>query len=234
MGAGWRRWPQVARDWSYALPHWVGATWGGPRAVDLTDAGPSPCGVPLVILPGVWETWRFQLPLARALAAFGHAVHVLPELGSNGRGFAASARIVAAALERRGLDDVVIVAHSKGGLIAKQVLLDPQAGRRIRGVVAACTPFAGSPWARALPPRTALGAFSPRAAELRGLVSEESVNRLIVSLCPAWDQVVTRGCRLPGATNVALDVGGHFRPLVDPGVHALIHTYLHEFEKRHP
>ncbi|MGL1316129.1 esterase/lipase family protein, partial [Vibrio parahaemolyticus] len=69
---------------------------------------------PLVLLPGIYETWRFLQPLADALYARGHPVHVVAGLGSNRRPIAESARQVADLLVGRDLSDVVLVAHSKG------------------------------------------------------------------------------------------------------------------------
>ncbi len=40
---------------------------------------------PVVLVPGVYERWQFLRPIADALAARGHPVHVIPELGINTR-----------------------------------------------------------------------------------------------------------------------------------------------------
>jgi len=121
----------------------------------------------------------------------------------------------------------VLVAHSKGGLIGKRVLLDAAAAGRVRGLVAVATPFGGSSLSFGALARTPLGLFAPAGAAIAALTGERSVNRRIVSLAPAWDQVIPEGSRLPGARNVTLDAGGHFRPLADPRVHSLIHTEVH-------
>lgn len=220
-------------DWAYVLPHWA-ACWLPRRPVETIAPRGTPCGAPVVVLPGVLENWRFQLPLARGLATRGHEVHLLPQLGANLATFPDAAAIVAAELRRRALDDVVVVAHSKGGLVAKELLLDPETTGRLRGVVAVGTPFSGSTWARVLPARTMLGAFSPRGLDLGRLLADVSVNDRIVSLSPAWDEVIPEGSHLAGAHNVTLNRSGHFLPLVHPDVHEIVHAHVDSFERITP
>ena len=77
---------------------------------------------PVVILPGVYETWRFLRPIADELSRRGHPVHVMHSMGINRDAIPLTAQRVAdevAALDLRG---VALVAHSKGGLIGKHLL----------------------------------------------------------------------------------------------------------------
>ncbi len=194
----------AAKDWSYAIPHWVTAVLRPGDPAPLTPPDP-PCGEPILVIPGVFNTWAFQWPLAEALHGHGHEVHVLPELGANARPLGASADLVAGYLDRAGLDRVVVVAHSKGGLIAKHLLLDPRTSGRILGVVAACTPFSGSDLAVSLVRRSPLGMFAPSAEEIVRLREAVDVNERIVSLSPSWDEVVPNGSHLPGGRNVTLE-----------------------------
>ena len=97
---------------------------------------------PILVVPGVYEPWRFMLPLIRELHELGHPVHVIEPLRNNRIPVQSGARLVHDYIAARELRDVVIVAHSKGGLIAKRVLLGEQA-RRVRRVVTVATPFSG-------------------------------------------------------------------------------------------
>src|SRR6185503_6750491 len=38
---------------------------------------------PVVILPGIYESWHYLRPIAERLNADGHPVHVIPALGLN-------------------------------------------------------------------------------------------------------------------------------------------------------
>ncbi len=202
-----------ARDYGYALRgQWRAATRReGPES--LGDGH----GTPLVLLPGIYETWRFLEPLARALHERGHPVHVVSELGDNRRPIAEQASRVAALLSARGLDDVVLVAHSKGGLIGKHVMAFHPEGTRVRAMVAVATPFGGSRYSR-LMPTPSLRAFASGDATMRALAASADANSRIVSVYGAFDPHIPEGSELAGARNVRLATGGHFRVLADPRV----------------
>jgi pimeloyl-ACP methyl ester carboxylesterase len=192
--------------------------WQLAAALDRTDPDDYTDGdrTPIVVLPGVYETWRFLHPLVRALHGRGHPVHVITALQGNRVPVTEGARIVIAQLERLDLRDVVIAAHSKGGLIGKQVML-AAAGERVRGMVAVATPFGGSRYGRLMLGAT-LRAFSPRDATIRSLAASAEANARIVSVFPAFDPHIPEGSALHGAKNVRLATGGHFRVLADPRV----------------
>ncbi|AEE46714.1 esterase/lipase family protein [Cellulomonas fimi] len=169
----------------------------------------------VVLVPGVMEPWPFLQPLAARLFAAGHAVHVVPGLGYHVQDLAEAVRTVAELLADRDLTDVVVVAHSKGGLVGKLLLADPGAGPRVRGLVAVATPFAGSRLARFLPLRS-IRIFRPDHPDIVGLARVADVDRRIVSVFSRWDPHVPEGSVLAGARNVELETPGHFRVLADP------------------
>ena len=186
--------------------------------------GPRP-GSPVLLLPGVFESWRFLQPVAEHLYAEGHPVHVLAELGWNAGAIPDQAVLVAERLERDDLHDVTIVAHSKGGLIAKQALTRPDTLARVRHVVTVNTPFAGSRYAAfVLLPSVRM--FAPDAPVIRALAREVAVNHRISSFSSVFDPHIPGRSRLPGAENVLLPAVGHFRPLADPRTLRLISAVL--------
>jgi len=174
-------------------------------------------GRPVVMVPGVWEPWGFLGPVIEALHSAGHPVHVVTALGRNSRPVEDSAHIVADFIAERDLHDVVIVAHSKGGLIGKFVMseLDPQS--RITSMVAICTPFAGSDYARFMMTRT-LRAFSPKDPTTLRMQRNLEVNARITTISGVFDPHIPRIVALEGATNITLEDGGHFRLLDRPEV----------------
>ncbi|PRI11272.1 esterase/lipase family protein [Leucobacter massiliensis] len=209
--SGIRRAAWWALDYAYAL-------WWQLRA-RVTRAVPTAFsdgdGTPVLVIPGVYESWRFLLPLIRELHGAGHPVLVVDPLGSNRVPVAEGARRVDAALAAAGAEEVVIVAHSKGGLVGKHVMAFGREAPRVRSMVAIASPFGGSRYARLLPGRT-LRAFSPRDETLLRLATAAAVNARIVSVYAAFDPHIPEGSELPGARNVRLDTGGHFRILAHP------------------
>lgn len=197
---------------------------GGPT-VRTTSAPPRARRAPAVVLiPGIYEPAAFLDPLRAWLEERGHEVAIVEELGWNLRSIPESAALVADRLRELGLTDVLIVAHSKGGLIGKELLVTEPS--LVRGMIAVSTPFGGHPFSR-VAPTTALRGFSTTDPVMMALAAERAVNASIVSISAAFDPIVPSGTRLEGAArNVRLPVVGHFRILGDPAFLALLGELL--------
>lgn len=214
-----RRVGVLLADWQYVLRHQVRAAFdrGEPAAL-VDDSG---TGEPVVLLPGIYETWRFLHPLARRLHAAGHPVHVVAGLGDNRMSLREAADLVQRHLVENHLGDVTIVAHSKGGLVAHALLGRPEVAARIRRVVAISTPFSGSVLARWVP-IPAVRALRPAGPDFARLAAADVDVSRIVSIWGWYDPHIPGGCELPGARNIRVPVGGHFRILGSPTVLALV------------
>ncbi|ROP61381.1 triacylglycerol lipase [Curtobacterium sp. PhB115] len=199
----------AVRDWAYAV-RWQLQSLGPTTADDYRDGD----GQPVVVIPGVYETWHFMRPLMDALHDRGHPVHVLPVLRHNLRPVPESAADVFAYLEEHDLRNVLVLAHSKGGLIGKYAMTRLDDHGRLDRMVAVSTPFAGSGYARLAPVRH-LRVFRAADPVLAGLARELDANARITSVYGVFDTLIPEGSELAGATNVRLPVGGHFRILGD-------------------
>lgn len=172
---------------------------------------------PLVVIPGVYESWKFLLPLLTQAHERGHPIHVIPPLQLNLRPVVDAAAQVTTFLEQHDLSEVVILAHSKGGLIGKHVMIQPEGMNRVKGMVAVAAPFGGSSYAKFMvTPKLRL--FSPHDATIRALALEEEANSRIVSIYGSFDPHIPAGSELAGAKNVELSTGGHFRILAHPQI----------------
>ncbi|WP_440710632.1 esterase/lipase family protein [Herbiconiux sp. YIM B11900] len=202
-----------ARDYAYALVWQVRALFdrADPREFESGD------GTPLVVIPGVYETWRFLQPLITELHGRGHPVHVIGPLHWNNRPVPEAAALVADYLDQHDLTGVVLVAHSKGGLVGKYAMSLGTAAARIDAMLAVAAPFGGSSYARYLPARS-LRIFRPTDATILELGRHADVNARIVSVYGRFDPHIPGGSALAGAKNVKLDTGGHFRVLANPRV----------------
>lgn len=186
---------------------------------------PAPAGgVTVVLLPGVWEPWRYLEPLARRLAARGLGVRAVPALGYNLAPFVDGVPLVRAAVDDLS-GDVVLVAHSKGGLTGKRVLVDwardtiageAPAGVRLVGLVTIATPFDGSTRARLVPWWRSLAELRDGSPPLVALAAETAANARIVELVPSWDPHVPAHAPLAGSEVVRLRVAGHFSSVRAP------------------
>jgi triacylglycerol lipase len=201
----------------------------------------------IVLLPGVYETWLFLEPAAQRLNDAGYQVYAVPELGINRRSVPVSAAMVTRALAvleaDHGVERVILLAHSKGGLIGKHVMLDavapvaddagaifpaPDGPVEVLGLVAVATPFSGSLYARYLLSRT-MRDFSPVDAVLVSLQAQTALNHKVVSIYPEFDPHIPGGSALAGAVNVEVPVSGHFRSLRDETVLAAVDQAVARF-----
>jgi len=174
----------------------------------------------VLILPGVYEDWSFLAEICDRLNRAGYRVSVVRGLGYNLLPIAETAARLVRALSRLDTPRAgrVIVAHSKGGLVGKQLMIAAKRDLGILGMVAIATPFRGSRYARyVLDPY--LRTFMPTNETILALGAESSVNADIVSVYGTFDPHVPDGSDLDGATNVSLEVHGHFRILRAPQTH---------------
>jgi triacylglycerol lipase len=172
-------------------------------------------GRPVLLLPGVYETWHFLETVGQHLNRAGHPVHIIPAFGRNLRPIGEMAEIARAYLDRNDLADVVVVGHSKGGLIGKTLMLTATGEARVASMVAINSPFGGSDYAHFVPLRP-LREFVPTHETIRTLAGNAEVNSRITSVFAEWDPIIPNGSVLEGATNIELPSRGHFRLLDRP------------------
>ncbi|RZU66938.1 hypothetical protein EV379_3310 [Microterricola gilva] len=192
--AGWQQWRSLFR---HRTPRHFGV--GDPELPAV------------VLLPGVYETWLFLEPLATRLNRRGYRVFAIPELSFNRMPVLRSAEVVAAALRQlsveHGITEFVLLAHSKGGLIGKKLMVSEHPG--LVGMVAISTPFNGSSYAQFLPTST-LRAFSPNDEVLKELLTHLHTNEKIVSVYAEFDPHIPGKSAIEGGQNIELPINGHF------------------------
>ena len=195
-------------DYSYAAYWTVRHLFGGTNTTQYQGGD----GAPVLVLPGVFETWQFMRPIAERLHEAGHPVHVVPGFGHNRGTIPEMAALANHYIETNQLERVTIVAHSKGGLIGKHMMGVNDVDARIRSLIAINSPFGGSSYARFARSRE-LREFLPAADVIRLLAADEATNARITSIYSEFDPVIPNGSFLIGARNVKLAMGGHFRVL---------------------
>ncbi|MDP2648299.1 MAG: alpha/beta hydrolase [bacterium] len=172
---------------------------------------------PLVLLPGLTNRWSTMRYLADKLARRGHPVYIVGELGSNMQIISSASRVVKEFMERHDLHGVILVAHSKGGLVGKYYLVHDNADERIRGMVAIAAPFGGSRPAGSFPLKS-FKELGEGSTVLRELAKDVKANSRIISIYPEYDThtLIPEGSRLEGALgNVEIQTGGHNALLSD-------------------
>lgn len=192
--------------------------------------------IPVVLVPGVFESWRFLQPIIDALHGGGHPVHVVSSLGFNSGEIPEMASRVRRHVEENGLSGggrIALVGHSKGGLIGKQLLAHHNGDGSFKHLVAVNSPFSGSSLARFVPLR-AVRVFAPVGELLRTLTAVEDVNRCITSIYAKIDPNIPGSSHLPGAENIVVDTVGPFRLLADPRLGSALLDVLASVGRTHP
>lgn len=181
----------------------------------------------VVMIAGLATNWRFMWQLGDALSRAGFRVEVLPQLGRMTADVADLATEVMRALRASEYDrPVVLVTHSKGGLVAKRVLLRDPECELVAGAVTLSAPFQGAVAARlvrgefrSLRNVVKMRPGTPSTLEFAG---RSEANSRIVTIAPLIDEIVGKRGPLPGARNIAVSAIGHNRLLAMPRVQQLV------------
>ncbi len=107
--------------------------------------------VPVILIPGVFEKWHFFKAIVDPISRTGHPIYVLEHLGYNRKEIPHAAQLVRELIEEKKLKGVVIIAHSKGGLIGKYLLSFYNNAGAVKKLITIATPFKGSYAAKYLP-----------------------------------------------------------------------------------
>ncbi|NMM37829.1 MAG: alpha/beta fold hydrolase [Glaciimonas sp.] len=191
-------------------------------------------GLPVLLIhgygcnSGYWQCMRRRL-VQRHISH--KAVDLEPLLGGIDDYLAGVDQAVETLCKATGQEQIIILAHSMGGLVAR-AYLRKCSGRRIAKIITVGTPHHGTVLANfsiginSLQMRWCGDAEHGQPSEwLRNLAgSEDAASRaLITSIYSLHDNIVApqRSCHLPGAKNIAIPGIGHVALGLHPAVQAL-------------
>lgn len=178
---------------------------------------------PIILIPGVFEKWQFLKSIADPLSLMGYPLYTLEHLGYNTKEIHITAKLIRELIDEKGLKDVIIIAHSKGGLIGKDILISYNHDQKVKKVIAIATPFGGSGITKFISHRV-IEELSPQSEIIRKLSMKKEVNHKIVSIFGTFDNHVwpESSSSLEGAKNIQLKVHGHHRILFSKKVREII------------
>lgn len=170
--------------------------------------------VPIIIIPGVFEKWYFMKEIADPLSLLGHPVYVLENLGYNTSEIHKTANLVSELINDKNLENIIIIAHSKGGLIGKDILVSFNQYQKVKKVIAIATPFKGSEITKYISHKI-IKELSPESEIIKNLSKEIEVNQKIVSIFCNFDNHVwpETSSFLDGAKNIQIKENGHHKIL---------------------
>ncbi len=184
---------------------------------------------PIILIPGLLEKWHFLEVITEPLSLKGHPIYALEHLGYNVKDISETAKLVRELIDEKDLRDVIIIAHSKGGLIGKYILTYYNSDGRVKKLIAIATPFGGSRIVKFFPIKS-LRELSPDSQQVHSLKKEKTVNRCITSIFGLFDNHIwpESSCKLEGAKNLQVEVHGHHKILFDPDVMKIVQREVRE------
>lgn len=179
----------------------------------------------VLLIPGFGEPWTFLSTLANELHSKGYKIHVIPELTYSTQKISECVTLLHAYVQNNALTEVIVLAHSKGGIVAKQYV--DNYPTEVKKVISISTPFQG----------TAVGHLRlwnlkeliPHSPTLQSILSATTHNSKIVNLYARIDNHIlpNKYAVLPGAINIEIPVVGHTRILEHAQTSKTIQHYLH-------
>ncbi|QQS38405.1 hypothetical protein IPM62_03415 [Candidatus Woesebacteria bacterium] len=171
-----------------------------------------------LIIPGFGGNWYCLKQIGDVLNRKGYKIIPVKNLVHGTLSIEESVNRVKNLIDKNDLKNFVIVAHSKGGIIAKELLLLPDYERRINKAICIAVPFGGSVFGK-------LKVFNLEEIEpgSKLLVRQNaitSVNSKIVNIYPSLDNHVipNKNLTIKGAINIKLDIVGHTRILFSKSI----------------
>lgn len=177
---------------------------------------------PIILIPGIFEKWNFLKAIADPLSLMGHPIYILENIGYNNIKIDYASKLVLEFIEEKKLKQVIVIAHSKGGLIGKNILLSNN-NSQVDKVIAIATPFNGSRIGKLIFHK-AVREILPDSKIIKSLSATKDINHKIVSIFGVFDNHIwpRSSCYLDGAKNIEVEVGGHHKILFDRRVREVI------------
>lgn len=180
----------------------------------------------VILLSGYGEPWTYMMRIKKSLSEVGFSTHEIPGFARNLKSIPEQVEIVEKFLIERGFENVTLVTHSKGGLVAKYLLQFSDQSANIQKVINIASPYGGVIWGHFK--LMNLHELKPKSAILKMLNNKKGCNK-IVNIFPKVDNVVINkdSLRLPNSLKeVELNVVGHANILFSKELIDLLRTEI--------
>jgi triacylglycerol lipase len=177
----------------------------------------------VIIIPGFNETWVFQKTLAEFLNEKGYSIHTISTIDHNTHTIAHCVKEIETYVRIKELKDVILLAHSKGGLIVQKFLDTSSLNNRVKKAFTFSVPYKGTIWGYAgFQNLHELSLSSDKTAR------NSQINKRIINMYSMIDQhiIPNRNLLLDGATNIKLNTYWHTRILESEETRKVIAKYL--------
>ncbi len=177
----------------------------------------------VVLIQGWNSSWRFLKIIGDHVNMLGFRVHVINDLGKNILPLDQASTVVSDYIIKNNLKKVIILTHSKGGLVAAGVLKKhPQ---NIAKIISICTPWQGS--LLGYLKTYFLEELLPGSPVIANIKNHLDLSRIINIYAAKDNHVIpNKNLLIPQAINICVPVYGHARILTSPKTLALLSKLL--------
>jgi hypothetical protein len=181
----------------------------------------------VLLIQGWTADITYLIDVGNFINSKGYKVHWVDELGTNTMPVEEGAKLVEKYLVKNQLNNVTVIAHSKGGLVAKYVMDFSKHGQRLDKVYAIATGFGGTLWSKIIK-HDNCEEMAADSAMIKKLQAETKNNKKIISIFPKVDNHIIPGSSsmLTGAKNIQIDIVGHTRILESPELLKILGLYI--------
>ena len=165
----------------------------------------------VILIQGFNERLFTFKKIGNFVNALGYKVYHIKKLDRNFITLAEGVKIIKQFILENNLEEVVLLSHSKGGLIGKYLIDDTEVNTYIKCSISIATPYHGSILGRLR--WLSLYELMPNALHYKTMHLTTENNYKIFNLYPRIDNHVipNRNLILKGANNIQIDVIGHSR-----------------------
>jgi hypothetical protein len=165
----------------------------------------------VILIPGWNETWFVLKTIGDELNNSGYKVHVISELKDNKLSVLETLKTVESYIEEIKTKEIILVCHSKGGIVARLLLSKPTTASKISKVFFVSATIQGT-WLGYLP---FINIKDQTPKSVQELPLPNSQIHKIINLYPLLDNIVipNKNLLLDGAENIQIPVIGHTRIL---------------------
>ncbi len=168
----------------------------------------------VILVPGFMDDHVFLMPIADALNSAGYKIHILKDFDTTFQSIEDLAKELDDYVKNNNLENIILVAHSKGGLVSRYVMEHyPNENEKIIKVFTISTPHKGTIFGKAK--KLHLYQMMPNSEMIRELNAQKNNLHKIVNIYPRVDNsiVPNKNLILDGAENHQIDIVGHTRIL---------------------
>ncbi len=177
----------------------------------------------VVLVPGFNESWVFQKTLGNFLNNKGYRIHTVSSVEHNTHTIEYCVKEIKNYIANKNLMTVILLAHSKGGVIVRALLADPEIERRVKKAFTIAVPHKGTLWGYAKFKNLHELSYKSKILKTLPAGSKKTIN-----IYSKIDQHVipNKNLFLEGAINEPVHIVGHTRILESLETQKIIEKYL--------